>query len=287
MITIRTENGDTVGFESFVFNGGEVQIKITDVITLENIPAVTITAHLTDSNKFFELAEIVDALRRINPDIKINLVCPYLPYARQDRAMVNGESLALKVFTNFLNFLNFNRIEVWDAHSDVTLALVDRVTNKGPEYFLEKVFDKLSFEEINNYILVSPDAGAMKKVGKVAKKFNLPMFTASKIRNVHNGDITGTEILFPIHPKHGQKFLIVDDICDGGMTFIKLAEAIIQNPIYQNWPYEKWPIELYVTHGIFSKGLDVLFNAGISKIYTANPFPKVNLTDPRLVIVGK
>src|SRR6516165_7385350 len=165
MITIRTENGDTVGFESFVFNGGEVQINITDVITLENIPAVTITAHLTDSNKFFELAEIVDALRRINPDIKINLVCPYLPYARQDRAMVNGESLALKVFTNFLNFLNFNRIEVWDAHSDVTLALVDRVTNKGPEYFLEKVFDKLSFEEINNYILVSPDAGAMKKVG--------------------------------------------------------------------------------------------------------------------------
>ena len=46
--------------------------------------------------------------------------------------------------------------------------------------------------------------------------------------------------------------IIVDDICDGGTTFIKLAQRIDEKI------YGRYRLDLYVTHGIFSRGLDVL-----------------------------
>jgi ribose-phosphate pyrophosphokinase len=283
MTTIETIPDLTkIEFTSFVFSGGEVQIKITNPNSVSAADALRITAQLVNTNSIFELAFLVDAIRRINPFILIHLNCPYFPAARQDRVMVDGESLALKVIADFINSLNFTIVEVWDVHSDVSLAVINRVHNIGPEVFLEKAFDKLSFDQLNKYVLVSPDAGAMKKVGKVAKKFNLPMITASKIRNPKNGEITGTEIHIPESARF-KTFLIVDDICDGGRTFTELAKAI--NEQHNIGALVPAKIELYVTHGIFSKGLDVITEAGISHIYTANPFPNVDLTNQNLTVL--
>ena len=44
--------------------------------------------------------------------------------------------------------------------------------------------------------------------------------------------------------------MIVDDTCDGGRTFIELAKVLRAR--------NAGKIELYVTHGIFSKGLKEL-----------------------------
>ena len=64
--------------------------------------------------------------------------------------------------------------------------------------------------------------------------------------------------------KRDGKFIIIDDICDGGRTFIGIAEAIkeqVQNP----------EIYLLVTHGIFSAGYNQLMNY-FDKIYTTNSY---------------
>jgi len=53
----------------------------------------------------------------------------------------------------------------------------------------------------------------------------------------------------------------VDDICDGGRTFIESAGLLRE-------AYPEADIHLYVSHGIFSKGTDVLFDAGIKTIHT-------------------
>ena len=65
--------------------------------------------------------------------------------------------------------------------------------------------------------------------------------------------------------------MIVDDICDGGRTFTALATELRN--------ITSGPIFLYVTHGIFSHGLDV-FKGLIDKIYVANPFPGVDMSHP-------
>jgi ribose-phosphate pyrophosphokinase len=58
------------------------------------------------------------------------------------------------------------------------------------------------------------------------------------------------------------KYVIVDDICDGGRTFIELAKVIIA----QN---QEAKIYLVVTHGIFSAGFSELTNY-FDGIYTTN-----------------
>jgi ribose-phosphate pyrophosphokinase len=61
---------------------------------------------------------------------------------------------------------------------------------------------------------------------------------------------------------------IVDDICDGGGTFINIARIIKENEQF------KGRIYLIVTHGIFSRGFEDLgeyFNG----IYTTNSISDV------------
>lgn len=268
MFKVTDPIGQSIEYTCLKFSGGEIQPKITKWHNFSN--PITITANLTDSDKNFELALLVDAFRRMSPDVKINLVMPYLPYARQDRVMTPGESLAVKVMANFINSLNFNSVEVWDCHSDVGLALLDRVTNIGPEKLLQK-FSDISFQHT---ILVAPDAGAIKKVSKVAKNFNLKMISAGKSRDVNTGAITGTIVYS--ENLGDTNLLMVDDLSDGGATFIYLAKELRK--------ITTGKINLYVTHGIFSKGLDV-FNGVIDHIYTANPFPNVDLTNPIISII--
>ncbi len=44
------------------------------------------------------------------------------------------------------------------------------------------------------------------------------------------------------------KYLVVDDICDGGGTFLGLADKFWKQTSIST-------LDLYVTHGIFSKGV--------------------------------
>jgi ribose-phosphate pyrophosphokinase len=96
--------------------------------------------------------------------------------------------------------------------------------------------------------LVSPDGGALKKIYDVAEHFGIPkIITAMKHRDITTGKITHTEV--PTLDQHNDiKYVIVDDICDGGRTFVELAKTIhISRPSAE--------IYLVVTHGIFSQGI--------------------------------
>ena len=242
-----------------------MQVKLLDGPILAK--SVDITAHLTSSDAIFELALVTDALRRkYGKGLFIRAIVPYVPYARQDRAMTSGEALSLKVFTDFLNSLKFDSVEVWDVHSDVSLALIDNVRNISLDHILGP-------EEVGDSILVSPDSGSLKKVSKIAQVFKRPMVRADKTRSVIDGSITGTVVY---SESVGDKdFLIVDDICDGGKTFIELAKELRKLTTGKT--------NLYVTHGIFSKGLDALA-PHIDTVYCAVPFPGVDLKHPILKV---
>ena len=59
----------------------------------------------------------------------------------------------------------------------------------------------------------------------------------------------------------GKDAIIVDDICDGGKTFIELAKVLKQKNVGK--------IYLVITHGIFSQGFEGLASY-VSGIYTTN-----------------
>lgn len=245
------------------FSGGEIQVRIPYVgdSYMGEPMLITMVARLMDSDAVMELLLTTSAIREQVPHARIDLVMPYLPYARQDRVCEQGEALSLKVFAQLINAQNYNSVEVWDAHSDVGPALLDRCINIGQE----KLVHNVTYMEQNlnrRCVVVAPDAGASKKASKVAKSMGLDMIQANKVRCTKTGDILRTDPGIKAgEVSSTDTFLIVDDICDGGRTFIELAKALRERNAIR--------IELFVTHGIFSNGLAPLFEY-IDHIYTTN-----------------
>ncbi len=258
---IEIYNGlEKVGYKQFIFPGGEVSIRIDQAPKYLH-PINTIEANLQSPMEIVELLMITDAVKRIFPGNRLNLQMPYVPYARQDRVSVPGEALSIKVMADLINSQNYANVEIWDPHSDVTTALINNLTVVEQHELVSAIPDI----DWSNTILVAPDAGAAKKIYKLAAVTGSEVITASKVRNQVTGTITGTkmDIMPSAFVGSNKRFMIVDDICDGGRTFIELAKVMKT--------YTDMPVDLYVTHGIFSKGMNV-FNNLIDNIYCANPW---------------
>ena len=245
--------GQAVPVRSFIFPGGEAQVRIEGPASAQ--AAVMIRADIIDSATLMALLLLTDAVRRHYADPAIDLVCPYLPYARQDRVAYPGEALSCAVACRLLNAQGYRSVEVWDAHSDVSLALLDRVRHRPASDFAVPVATAQD-------VIVAPDLGAAKRAGDCARLAGAALVDAEKTRSTDTGAITGTAV--HSGPIGERDFLVVDDICDGGRTFVELARVLR--------PLTLGRVKLYVTHGIFSAGFDTLA-AHIDRIYVANPFP--------------
>ena len=254
------------------FPAGESLVSVLIETLVGN--EINIVLEFKSNDDLFNLALITDAIRRdVGRDIKVNLVCKYFPYARQDRVCNTGESLSVKVAADFINSLSFNSVTTFDLHSDVSAALINNLTNHSCLELIQGIGLKDEIVE-RNYVIVSPDAGAYKKVSAIATALGVDMVTASKVRDTATGKITGTKVDSTEHIGN-RDFLIIDDMCDGGYTFIKLSEALR--------PLTDGKIYLYVSHGLFTKGYGV-FNGLINGIYTAN---LMNEDNPLILIGNK
>lgn len=241
--------------ESFIFNCGECNVRLSEIVG----DRILIQALLNNSDEIMKLLLVVDSLRRINYDYEIYLTIPYFPYARQDRVCNEGEALGVKVMADLINNLKCKELTIYDPHSDVTPALLNNVRVIP----IENIFSPVYFDEFcamkNRIVLVSPDAGAEKKTERIAKKLGLKkIIKASKVRNTKTGDIKETKLLIDFELEISDVYIVIDDICDAGRTFIELAKVLKTYGIYD--------INLFVTHGIFSNGLDELFEY-YKKIY--------------------
>lgn len=244
------------------FSGGEEHINITPF----NAPLITIKVRLTSSSEIMQLLLVTDSLRRMGNQ-HINLVMPYIPYARQDRVCQIGDSFSLKVFANLINSQNYDRVHVADSHSSVATALLNNVVESPQSKFAKSLRKYCNKNNIEPYdYVIAPDAGASKKAVDFAsvlneKDWNVEVIQALKIRD-KSGEIISTTVLHDDFT--GKRCLMVDDICGSGSTFIALTNALKDRGATF--------IGLFVTHGIFSQGVDILFENGVSTIYTTDSF---------------
>jgi len=247
----------SIDFEAFIFSGGEPHIKILE----QNIEdAITITHRINSFNDLGLLLIATDALRRMDVKV-INVFIPYFPAARQDRVMVSGESLSVKVYADIINAQNYDQVTVFDPHSEVVPALLNNVKVIHNYEFVKKCLQTID-EEV---VLVSPDGGALKKIYKVSEYLGgIEVIECSKKRDVKTGRLSG----FKVYEEdlRGKHCMIVDDICDGGGTFLGLAEALKEK--------NAGKLSLIVSHGIFSNGVEEL-KKSFDNVFTTNSFKNI------------
>jgi ribose-phosphate pyrophosphokinase len=249
--------------ESFKFAGGEIQVRIAEKDLGLSLEEATIRADIRNSDDIMETFLLTDALYRAYPGIRVALLCPYFPYARQDRVCFRGEAFSAQAMCILVNAQSYSRVEVWDAHSDIILRHgVHRIGNL-PAYTLLNHWFTEGYP-IGVAIVVAPDKGAIVRATGCATMLGTILVKAEKIRDPDTGNITDTAV-YSGHVGN-RDFLMVDDICDGGRTFIELAKKLRKLTTGR--------VMLYVTHGIFSAGFEV-FRGLIDHIYVANCFPAV------------
>lgn len=182
-----------------------------------------------------------------------NLYIPYLPYSRQDRVTLGSrENLicinTLKYFSELINEIKFDWIITLDAHSDKSFNYIRNL--KSPN-----IFDSISRDYLIDKTICIPDEGARTRLKK--SKFyyndNMVYIYFNKKRSEVDGKLSVSFCHGSIEKLScsSNRILVVDDICDGGGTFIMIAKEIRK--------VSKLPLELYVSNGIFSKGKEDLY----------------------------
>lgn len=238
----------------FPDNQPHVKIGVDDA----SIP-VEVVCSITDSKKLLELCMLSDCLENVfGRHAKDILHIPYLMGARFDRIMQPGDSFDLKVIAKIINSLNFDTVVLYDPHSDVAPALIERslvITNER----LVKAYTK------ERAMLIIPDAGAAKKADNYFKWSPgiVQSIQCNKHRDVSSGDLT---IAVPDRNVcEGKDCVIIDDLCDGGGTFLLIADKVL--------PCKPRSLTLIVTHGLFTKGFKEL-DKRFDEIITSNSLLK-------------
>lgn len=175
---------------------------------------------------------------------------------RSDRRFLPNESFDLKIISKFLNSMNFDRVEVLHPHSSVALALIENSVEISCFNYVEKAYQK-----IKNPILISPDAGAYKKVHYLSIKLNADIVPSNKIR------INGVPKITVQGNVKGKDCLIVDDLADGGRTFNLLAKQLKKQGAKK--------VFLYVTHAQFNYGFEEL-KENINHIFCTNSYRDID-----------
>lgn len=232
-----------LGVKIISYPDGQRELRLSEVIPSWAASAQVKHFEITARTQQFADLELVIMARRsiaaTHPDAAVDLYIPYLPGARSDRRFAKGGVKYLaEVIAPIINRLGFRRVKVVDPHSDVAENVVDG---------LEKVtFQEVFTEQLaalgTEVALLSPDAGAAKKVYDVGRATGIhKVVSASKNRDPLTGRIVSVEV----PASDAKEFVVCDDICDGGRTFVELAVAVREaNP--------GAVLHLLVTHGIFS-----------------------------------
>lgn len=271
MIRFRASSGHHDIFNSaitdFAFPAGERHLKIEERRPIEKHEIAVVRFSPTSMHgDLFQLAVWSDYLSKASPDTRQSVIMPYLPAARADR----GNPAGAEVYAQFMadQLMQVHDFVAFDVHSEAAERAyayrlndgvsTERIRFVGPEVIFKRALLTGSIRDQYTAV-IAPDKGAIRRAAKVSKVLGVPVVTASKERDFETGRLTAFRV--PELPGDGP-YLVVDDICDGGGTFLGLAEAA-------NLP-DPSQLHLYVSHGVFSNNaLGKLVNV-YGKVITTN-----------------
>lgn len=268
---IDTDNYGAAGIEVIWLPAGEPHVKMKAL----EAPHAHIYAKLRSNADVLAFLAVCNALE--HQGVERHVFMPYLPGGRQDRVQENG-CFTAQMFARLF------------APAVTTLTAVDVHSNAAAmAYGQELALHVLPLEPIAKNLLktvpstydalIIPDAGAVPRGESLAQYLGIKEVIYCRKRRDSN---TG-EVIVESFPDEWvidglDRLLLADDICDGGGTFLQIADQVHAfNSDIQ--------IDLFVTHGIFSKGFDEL-DKRFKHILTTDSFFRLTeeqLTNPGLI----
>ena len=187
---------------------------------------------------FMEMLVMLDAVQRASAG-SITAVMPYMPYQRQDRKDKPRAPITSALLSNMLVLAGADRLLTIDNHAPQAQGYINRPWDEL--YASYVIMPYLRSLKLNNLVVLSPDAGGVKKSIFYARTLQAGGTAyMNKVRDVKNGDIDASTITGKVD---GMDVLIVDDMLVGGGTLFRAAD--LANAQGAN------RVVAAVTHGLF------------------------------------
>lgn len=203
------------------FADGELKIKIEENIRGRDVFIIQSTH--SPAENILELLLFLDAAKRASAD-RITAVIPYFGYARQDRKDEPRVPISAKLIANLLANSGATRVLTIDLHAEQIQGFFDIPVD---HLYATPVFvDHYKLHSLDNYVIVSPDAGRANRVRAFARRLKegLPIAIVDKRRIGPNQAL----VLNVIGDVKGKTALIYDDMLDTGGTIVEGARAIAE-----------------------------------------------------------
>jgi ribose-phosphate pyrophosphokinase len=255
-----------ISYKSILFPDGQphVKINVQQAEALDRKAPLRIFTRLKNANDLLLALFVKNTLDYLEFE-HVELHVSYLLAARMDRVMLDGEPFSLKVIAAQINAGQFKKVLIFDPHSEVSTALIDRSYAVTNHLFVSDALSDYTDTHLGEApCLVSPDAGALKKIHKLAQFLGIEnVVECMKERDLRTGALTNFKAM--TDGLNGQTCFIVDDICDGGGTFAGTAKMLKEKGAAK--------VVLIVSHGIFSRGPVI---EHVDDIYTTDSYKKVD-----------
>lgn len=212
------------------------------------------------NDHFVELLLMIDALKRSSVG-RINVIIPYFGYGRQEKQGIFREPISAKVVADVLTTVGAHRVITLDLHAAAIQGFfnipVDHLTA------LNVLADEVRSMNLENAVVVSPDAGRAKTAEKFAAILDLPMAIMHKGRPSHNEAVI-THLIGDVKDKTP---VVIEDIIDTGGTIVQVVDTLVAMGAMQN-------AVLCATHGVFSTPAETrLQHKAIAQVLVTDSLP--------------
>jgi ribose-phosphate pyrophosphokinase len=261
------------GREISRFANGEIYVKFTESIRGADVFVIqSFSDNLNDG--IMELLIMIDALKRASAG-RITAVLPYYCYARQEKKSMPREPITARMFADILSAVGVERVVTMDLHAPAIQGFfnipVDHMTA------LPMLAQYIKEKQLNDGVIIAPDAGSVKKAEKLAARLELPLGVMYKRRPAPNV----AEMSFFIGEVKDKTPIIIDDMVDTAGSIMQVVEALVERGA-------KPEIHLLTTHGIFSPpAVERLSHPAIREIVVTNTIPlPPHKTLPKMTVIS-
>jgi len=212
------------------------------------------------NERIMELLIAIDAAKRASAR-RITVVLPYFPYSRSDKKDQPRVPVTAKLMAQLLESAGATRVITSDLHNPAIQAYFDiQCDILTGKYLLQAYFENKNLE---NVVVVAPDAGSSKKAYKYAEHFKCKFALIDKRREGNDDRAIGTNVIGDVE---GKIALIFDDEIESAGSMVETMRVLKEHGVKE--------IYAGVTHGILAgPAIERLKNSDATEVVVTNTVP--------------
>jgi ribose-phosphate pyrophosphokinase len=201
------------------FSDGEVYVQINENVRGQDVFVIQPTCPPVNDT-LMELLVMMDAFKRASAR-RITAVLPYYGYGRQDRKVMPRVPITAKLVADLITAAGCHRLLAVDLHAGQIQGFfnipVDHLFAAPPV-----IVDYLAKKDLQDLVLVSPDAGGVERARAIAKRLNAGLAIIDKRRDGPNVAL----FMYLIGDVKNKDVVVIDDMIDTAGTLIQAVEAV-------------------------------------------------------------